>query len=137
MNEFVRTRKVRFGDCDPGGVVYTPRIGYFVVEAVLDFISECFGAPAERSILDLGVLPPARSLNIEFLKPIAWDDEIKIHVVLKEIRKSAFVFCVNGFVGAEKAFTAELTQVCIDPKTKLPVNVPTELRKALENYGKG
>jgi len=32
--EFIVHRKILFGDCDPAGVLYTPRIGYFVVEAV-------------------------------------------------------------------------------------------------------
>lgn len=133
-NEFIVKRKVRFGDCDPGGVLYTPRIGYFVVEAILDFIAECFGAPAEKSIMELGVLPPARSFNVEFLKPMAWDDEIEIRVHLKEIRTSAIVFSVSGSVRTDKVFSAELTQVCIDPETKKPVKVPIKLREVLMNY---
>ncbi|OJJ23193.1 hypothetical protein BKI52_02225 [marine bacterium AO1-C] len=132
--EFIVKRKVRFGDCDPGGVLYTPRISYFVVEAILDFIAECFGAPAEKSILDLGVLPPTRSFNVEFLEPMAWDDELEIRVNLKEIRTSAFVFSVNGFVLSNNTFTAELTQVCSNPKTKHPVKVPAKLREVLESY---
>ena len=84
--------------------------------------------------MDLGVLPPARSLKVDFLKPMAWDDELEIRVFLKEIRSSAFVFSVAGFVSGDKTFSAELTQVCIDPKTKQPVKMPTKLREALENY---
>ncbi len=132
--EFVITRKVRFGDCDPGGMLYTPRIGYFVVEAILDFISLCFGAPAEKSMMSLGVLPPTRSLNIELLQPMVWDDQVEIRVYLKEIRISSFVFFVDGSVLNDKVFTAELTQVCIDPKTKRPVKVPSKLREVLESY---
>ena len=30
--------QVMFGDCDPAGIVYTPRISYFVIEAVHDFL---------------------------------------------------------------------------------------------------
>ena len=132
---FIVKRRVRFGDCDPGGVLYTPRIGYFVVEAILDFVSECFGAPAEKSIMDLGILPPARSFNVEFLKPMAWDDELEMYVSLKEMRTSALVFDVSGFVSSDKVFEAELTQVCIDPETRQPVNIPSKLREVLESYG--
>lgn len=74
---FTVKRKVRFGDCDPMGVLYTPRIGYFIVEAILDCISSCLGGPAEKAILDLGVLP-ARSFKVDFLAPMAWDDELEI-----------------------------------------------------------
>ncbi|MEM1339007.1 MAG: thioesterase family protein [Bacteroidota bacterium] len=127
-------RKVRFGDCDPMGVLYTPRIGYFIVEAILDCISTCLGSPAEKGILDLGVLPPARALKVDFLAPMAWDDELEIRVFLKEMRTSALVFSVDGFVVSNPVFKAELTQVCIHPETKRPVKIPTVLRKALSNY---
>ena len=132
--EFTIIRRVRFGDCDPGGVLYTPRISYIVIEAVLDFISACFGAPAEKSIMDLGILPPARAFSVEFLKPMAWDDELEIKVQLKEIRNSAMVYTVDGFVAGDKTFTSEITQVAISPKTMHPVDVPAKLREVLENY---
>ncbi len=133
--EYVFERCVRFGDCDPGGMLYTPRISYFVVEAILDFVSQCFGAPAEKSIIGLGVLPPTRSFKVEFLKPITWDDELEIHVSLRELRKSALVFLVNGFLVTDKVFTAELTQVCINPQTRQPTDIPEKMRLVLENYG--
>ena len=131
---FIVKRKIRFGDCDPGGVLYTPRISYFVVEAILDFVAECFGAPAEKSLMSLGILPPTRAFQVEFLKPMAWDDELEMRVSLQEIRTHAFVFSVNGFVLSDQVFAAELTQVCIHPKTKHPVKVPAKLREVLEGY---
>lgn len=135
-NNFVVRRRVRFGDCDPGGVLYTPRIGYFVVEAVLDFLTDRLAGPAERRILDLGILPPARALSIEFLKPMAWDDELEIHVGVKELRTHAISFSVIGYLAGEKAFLAELTQVCVSPQTRQPVAIPAALRQALsENTG--
>ena len=38
-SHFVIRRRIRFGDCDPGGVIYTPRLSYLIVEAVLDFLA--------------------------------------------------------------------------------------------------
>jgi len=134
---FVVHRKVRFGDCDPGGILYTPRIGHFIVEAIIDFVSACFDAPAERSMFELGIAPPARAFSVEFLKPMVWDDDLMIHVRLKEIRNSAFVFMLNGFVKEDKVFSSEFTQVCVDPKTMQPVPVPKRMREVLENYNGG
>ena len=127
---------MRFGDCDPGGVLYTPRIGYFVVEAVLDFLTDRLAGPAERRILDLGVLPPARALSVEFLKPMAWDDELEIHVEVTEIRTHAIAYSVVGYLSGDKAFVAELTQVCISPQTRRPVAVPAALRNALSQVAR-
>ncbi len=130
-NSFVVYRRVRFGDCDPGGVLYTPRIGYFVVEAVLDFLADRLGGPAERRILDLGIYPPARAFSVEFLKPMAWDDELEIHVSVKQMRTHAICFSVLGSVAGERTFTAELTQVCVSAETRRPVTIPEPLRLAL------
>ncbi|MFC6631841.1 acyl-CoA thioesterase [Microbulbifer taiwanensis] len=134
---FVVRRRVRFGDCDPGGVLYTPRIGYFVVEAVLDFLTDRLSGPAERRLLDLGIFPPARAFSVEFLKPMAWDDELEIHVCVKELRTHAICFSVDGILSGEKTFVAELTQVCVSSQTRRPVAIPSALRNALaeENTG--
>lgn len=128
---FVIRRRVRFGDCDPGSVMYTPRSAYFVVEAVLDFLSERLDGPAERRLLDMGILPPARALSIEFLKPLAWDDEIEMHVSALELRTHAIRYSVIGYVHGEKALAAELTQVCVSAQTRRPVEIPDALRVLL------
>lgn len=128
---FIIRRRVRFGDCDPAGVIYAPRSAYFVVEAVLDFLSERLGGPAERRILEMGILPPARALAIEFLKPLAWDNEVEIHVSVLEFRTHAIRFSVVGYVNDEKALVAELTQVCLSPQTRRPVEIPGTLRELL------
>jgi 4-hydroxybenzoyl-CoA thioesterase len=129
---FVVRRRVRFGDCDPGGVIYTPRLSYFVVEAVLDFLSQRLGGPAERRLLDMGIYPPARALAIEFLSPLEWDDEVEIHVRVAELRTHAMSFSVVGYVASSApAFTSQLTRVCISPETRRPVPIPALLREAL------
>ncbi|HUP48245.1 MAG TPA: thioesterase family protein [Thermoanaerobaculia bacterium] len=129
---FTTKRRIRFGDCDPGGVIYTPRLGYFVVEAVLDFLSERLGGPAERQILNMGVLPPARALSVEFLKPLEWDAEVEIEVGVLELRSHEITYSVVGkLMSGEKAFVARLKQVFISPETRRPVQIPDALRRAL------
>ena len=45
---FITTRTVLFGDCDPAGIVYTPRIAYFVIEAIHEFLSDRLGGEGLR-----------------------------------------------------------------------------------------
>lgn len=131
-NPFKIRRRVLFGDCDPAGFIYTPRIAYFVVEATHEFLSVRLGAPAVRRILELGILPPARALSFEFLSPLTWDDEIDIHVAVAEVRSHSFSFAVEALTSkGYPAFKAQLTQVCVSLETKRPVEVPETLRRAL------
>jgi hypothetical protein len=39
-------RKVLFGDCDPEGIVYTPRFSYFALEATHEAMHIMLGAPS-------------------------------------------------------------------------------------------
>jgi YbgC/YbaW family acyl-CoA thioester hydrolase len=129
---FITQRTVLFGDCDPAGIVYTPRIAYFVIEAVNNFLTHILGEPAIRALFTMAILPPARALSIEFLTPMAWDDIIDIDVKCEELKTTSFTFLVVGRNGTgEATFRSTLTQVCISPENKRPIAIPEPLRQAL------
>jgi acyl-CoA thioesterase FadM len=135
MSTFNIARTVLFGDCDPAGAIYTPRIAHYVVEAVLEFQSHILGAPAARTIFALGVLPPARELNIEFLAPLTFDDAIHISVTVGKVGETSFTCNVEGSrQDGQLAFRARLTQVCVSPETKRPAPLPAQLRHALSGH---
>ncbi|MBT2749100.1 MULTISPECIES: thioesterase family protein [unclassified Lysobacter] len=127
------SRVILFGDCDPGGVVYTPRIAHFVVEAGLAFLSQALGGPAARRLFGMGVLPPARALSIEFLHPMTWDEAIDIDVSVERVGEHSFTLSVRA-ANAEgiATFRGTITQVTVSPQTMRPVPLPLELRAALE-----
>jgi len=133
--KFIHRRRVLFGDCDPGGIIYTPRVAHFVAEAGLEFLRARFGDGAERKMFAMGVAPPARTLSIEFLKPMTWDDELEVEVCVKEIRTHAIVTSFVGRVSDSAVFTAEMTQVCVSTESMKPVPVPRELKDALLGDG--
>jgi acyl-CoA thioesterase FadM len=133
---FTTKRIILFGDCDPAGIVYTPRIAYFVTEAVHDFLGHKLGGPAIRKILAMGILPPARALSIEFLAPMAWDELISIEVSSKEVTQTSFTCLVEAFNASNQiTFRSTLTQVSISPESKRPVPLPQLLRDALQVSG--
>jgi YbgC/YbaW family acyl-CoA thioester hydrolase len=125
-------RTILFGDCDPAGIVYTPRVAYFVTEAAHDFLTHLLGEPAVRALFAMGILPPARALTIDYLAPMTWDDVIEIEVSNKPPKTSSFTFVVIGRNATSTVtFRASLTQVCISPENKRPITMPTALRNAL------
>lgn len=135
---FTIKRTILFGDCDPAGIVYTPRIAHFVVEAVHEFLTHKLGGSGIRAIFGMNILPPARALSIEFLATMAWDDVIELEVSCAEVKTTSFTFEViarNSL--SDVAFHATMTQVCISPKTKRPIAIPESLRRALSNENNG
>jgi acyl-CoA thioesterase FadM len=129
---FTTTRTILFGDCDPAGIIYTPRVAYFVVEAVQEFVSTILGGPAIREMFAMGILPPARALSIEYMAPMTWDDKIIIQVTPGEQKTTSFTFLLSASGrNDEVVFRASMTQVCVSPETKRPVAVPERLAQAL------
>lgn len=144
-------RTVLFGDCDPEGIVYTPRFSYFSVEAIQDALSTwLYDKPKDgsrqakksgglRKLMDHGILPPARAFSLEFHHPVTWDDELSIKVWVCQITERSFSFQVEAWLensrlsGAKNilAFTAKLTQVCMSRESHQSISIPEDLRARL------
>lgn len=132
-NSVVVKRKVLFGDCDPEGIVYTPRFSYFVIEAIHDALTVWLSGPGLRTLLGFDLLPPARAFSLEFLQPVTWDDELSMTVSVASVGRHSFTFLVEGSVApGEVAFTASLTHVCVSPVTREVIEVPEPLRALLQ-----
>lgn len=126
-------RKVLFGDCDPEGIVYTPRFSYFAIEAVHSALDTWLEGPGLKTLMSFNVLPPARAFNLEFLYPVTWDDQLTMKVIVSNVSEHTFSFSVEGFIEKDiLAFTANITHVCVSPETKKTVKVPEGLRKRLQ-----
>jgi len=126
-------RKILFGDCDPEGIVYTPRFSYFAVEATHEALSVWLQGPGLKTLMGFDILPPARALSLEFLHPVTWDDELTMNVSVADVGEHSFSFIVEGFIKNEiPVFTAKLTHVCVAQDTKKVVMVPERLRALLQ-----
>lgn len=126
------SRTILFGDCDPAGVVYTPRFSYFTVEAIYSALDSWLGAPGLRTLMSFDVLPPVRAMSLELLRPLTWDDELSIKVSVDTLGTHSFTFLVEAFLNSDiLSFTANVTHVCISPETKEVVAIPAALRALL------
>lgn len=132
-NSVIVKRTVLFGDCDPEGIVYTPRFSYFVIEAIHDALTVWLSGPGLRTLLGFDLLPPARAFSLEFLHPVTWDDELSMQVSVASVGHHSFTFLVEGYVApGVMAFTSRLTHVCVSPVTKEIIEVPDQLRALLQ-----
>jgi acyl-CoA thioesterase FadM len=130
---FVHERTILFGECDPAGILYTPRICEYVVESALLFLTHILEQPFERYIFSQSMSLPARNLDVDFLKPLTWDDTIKLYASVSEVRRHAYTILITALnEHGETAFTGRLTQVCISTEKKRVTSIPSRLREVLE-----
>jgi acyl-CoA thioesterase FadM len=134
--QFIETRKILFGECDPAGILYTPRICEYVVESALLFLTMVLDQPFERFIFSQSMSLPARNIDVDFLKPLTWDDKIDLYAKVCDVRKHAYTIEITALNDAgETAFAGRITQVCISTENKSLAPIPDRLRAALEQTG--
>ena len=132
---FIEERKILFGECDPAGFLYTPRICEYVVESALLFLTTILEEPFERYIFGQSMSLPARNLDVDFLRPLTWDDRIRLYASVSDVRKHAYTIQISATnEHDERAFRGHITQVCVSIDRKSITEIPTKLRAALERF---
>ena len=132
---FVAHRRVKWGECDPAGVVYTPRFSDYVVEAVNDFFEQMLGAPLQKALVDLDLGIPAKALQLVFRKSLWPEDRFVLSVSVADIRSRSFDLIVRAVdTGGEELFTAVFSGICIYHGRRESRSIPQILRQGLESY---
>jgi acyl-CoA thioester hydrolase len=132
---FVVRRRVKWGDCDPEGMVYTVMFSEFVISAAELFYESILGGPAYTVMTVGGYTTPSRGLSFDFRSALAPDDEFEIAVAVAEVRNRTYVLDMTGRrPDGELLFLATLTPICIALGERRSIDVPPPFRAQLEAY---
>jgi acyl-CoA thioesterase FadM len=124
---------VRWGECDPAGVVFTPRFADFVVEAHLAFFEHLFGAPTYELLKPMDLALPAKAISIEF-KHSLWPDQLfEMSAEVAAIRTRTYELAVVGTaLDGIDAFSGNLTLICLNRSLRKSQPLPEFIREKLE-----
>ncbi|MDH2236121.1 thioesterase family protein [Pigmentiphaga sp. GD03639] len=132
---FVVRRRVKWGDCDPAGVVYTVTFGEYVISAVELFYGMLFDSTPQRVKDELGFGTPSRALSFDFRGSLWPDDEFDMRVTVEDIRQHTYALDITATTAAgQTAFIAKLTPICVARGERRAIPVPGVLRDALSSY---
>ena len=86
------TVEVRFGDCDPAGIVFFPRYHRWMDAASLHFFMECGVPPWRELVKTRGIVgTPLLEINTKFIKAVTYGETITIATWIEEWRDKVFV----------------------------------------------
>ena len=128
---FTTSILVRFGDLDAAGIAYYPRLVNFLHEAFEDFFRGHVGRPYPEVFRE-GLGCPTVKLDMEFISPVHYGDQVQMTVVVEEIRRSSVRIRYEGAVEGRPVFRARNTVVMVEMKTFRATPVPDWLRARLE-----
>lgn len=122
---------VRFGDLDAAGIAYYPRLANFLHEAFEDFFRGHVGRPYPEVFRE-GLGCPTVKLEMEFISPVHYGDQVQIAVVVEDIGRTSVRVRYEASVEGRPVFTARNTVVMVEMKSWRPTHVPDWLRVRLE-----
>lgn len=140
MGVHVHRIEVRFGDCDPAGIVYFPRFFGFFHDAMETWFADKLGLAYASVVAGRRLGFPAVHTEADFRSPCALGDRIAVELRVASVGRSSIGlgYTVRG-EGGDVRLTGATTCVVmdLDPTSRdfrKAVAIPTDLRRVIENF---
>jgi acyl-CoA thioester hydrolase len=133
VNRVFRHRlRVRYGECDPQGVVFNANyLAYFDI-ILTEFWREAVGS--YQTMVEAGADMVVAETNIRFRSSATFDDDLDFELRVARLGKTALSSRIDARTSDRLVVEGEIRHVFIDPATKQKRTMPDEIRQALEPY---
>lgn len=138
MGKFSVRRTVNWGDCDPAGIVYTPRVLDYACETIDAWLREELTA-SWWQLNSSGKGPGLPTVNAvcDFISILRPDQSIELTMYIRDIGRSSIVFEVEGVAERDRlAFRVKLVSCAFDLVSRRATPIPDWMRAKLEAYQK-
>ena len=134
MAAFETSVTIRFEDADPAGIVFYPRaiaLAHGVVEDLIRQTELGWHGWFENH----GLASPVRHAEADFHAPMRAGETLRARAWVEKLGETSGTFAVE-FLGKEGETRARVrtVHVLVDRKTKQPVALTPEVRRALEKF---
>lgn len=123
---FTTTIEVRFGDCDPAGIVYYPALYHYCHIAFEEAWRGALGVAYAELVARERIGFPTVHVETDFLSPARYGDAIVMEVSVATVGVTSVVFRFDGRVGDRPVLRSAHTKVCtnLDTFEKMPIPQP-------------
>ena len=125
---------VRFGDCDPAGLVYYPVLFHYCHAAMEEFFEVRCGLPYVRLMESERLGFPVVNVRAEFFAPFVYGDEALVEVWASAVGRTSVTFEYRLRRASDHMLCASAThvQVAMSLDERRAVPLPPALRRAFE-----
>ena len=137
MSVFEVRYPLRFGDCDPAGIAFFPRLVEMLNWVMEDWFAEALGSSFRDMHLRRQVGTPARALTVEFIGPAELGDELAFRLSVLGLGRSSIRLSIAVSRGGDRpVLRAEHTAMWCDLSGEAPVStdIPADLRARMERF---
>ena len=108
---FTHRLRVRYGECDPQGIVFNANYLLYVDVAFTEFWREALGPWQE--MVDRGVDVVVAETNLRFHSPARFDDEIDVRVAIERLGESSITTGMEIMRGEDVLVAVRVRHVCV------------------------
>lgn len=129
---FIVRRRVRWGDCDPAGVVYTGRFTEYLMGAVMLFMSDLGRGNYAKWVETLNVDTPCKGMELTFHKALWPEDDFDLTCRVGAVRESSFDILVEAArPDGSPVFSGRFSPICISRTERKRTAIPAGLLEAI------
>ena len=132
---FSRDVRVRFGDCDPAGIVFYPRYFEMFNNLVEDWCADGLGASFHELHGVRGLGLPTVSVSTDFVATSKLGDVLRAELSVTKLGASSLTLAIRlrGEDGFDRV-RATLVLVLMDLKTARAVRLPEPMRERIARF---
>lgn len=129
---FVAQIQVRFGDVDPAGIVYYPRIFEFVHEAFEELWDVHVGKRYYHLLTEERLGFPLVRSEVDFQRPLRFGDRPLVRVTCFHLGRTSMGLRYVFIVDEQACVEARMTVVCVQLAGLAPTEIPAVYRARFE-----
>lgn len=130
---FSTTIDVRFGDCDPAGIVYYPVLFHYCHIAFEELWEPTVGVSYPDLIGKNRIGFPTVHVESDFFYRVAYGEQMELRVWVSKVGTTSVVFEFEGRVDQRLALRSSHTKVCVELDTFEKCVIPAHLSAALRS----
>lgn len=133
MFSFETKLRVRYAETDQMGYVYYGNYATYYEVARVEMLRSL--GTSYRAMEENGIMMPVTELSVKYLKPIRYDEEITIHIHIRELPAVRIRFEYELYdESGSMANSGETTLVFVDMKRNRPCKAPEAFIAALSPF---
>ena len=127
---FTHTLRVRYGECDPQGVVFNANWLAFFDIVITELFREHVSGDY-TGMLASGTDMVVAEATVRFLGPAGFDDYVDFELTVTRLGNTAMSTRIDASVEGRPVASGDMRHVFIDPATKSKKAMPERVREAL------
>lgn len=131
---FYVERRLAWGDCDPAGFIYTPRVLDQAYQALGEWYRDWLGQSWWDTLRETGLGSPTVHAECMYLSPVLPDQRLRLEVRVIEIGNSSLIFRIDGIGEEGASFTVIITSCLMRMDSRTPERIPERTRSVIEAY---